>query len=603
MDWLFDRTCSDSLGHFPLSHANNRLFGLPDSPVRPKTAQTKMPTTIIKSVSKSQGTLKPLTGRIGVLAERFPNRVAIATKDSEVTYSQLWKNSEAFAKAMLEDIESPGRSPRVVLMLNDACDQACAYIGLMRAGVTAVLVEAMFRGPPLNKLSHIEGVPYDYEGADRETRIGRNLNEGHVSEVVNITGAVDVVKPQRFTALLERGRTLDTIPLPTERDPGVVLLTAGTTGTPKLVEHSAEGVFAAFEMLRTGFSDFIRGGPRALRMAGHLAWSRPRGIWRAATGRKVWLTSLSANGVAGHSLLMQALLGGETFVGAHGIRATELLDLMWSRQANVVAISPIMGEMMERVVQKKARSLPYLLVIGLGADKPRKDLAERLESRFKCQVSIGYGSTELGGGITATNVYRRRPDEDGAVGVPFPGVRLRVVSSSRQPLPSGSIGEIECVVPNLRRGDLIGSATPAAAVIEAQEGECEWVPTGDRGWLDPQGQLFVVGRSDDVIVKGGYKIDPTEVETALESHDEIIEAAAISFQSQRGVVRITAYCVLSHDSTATAAEIRTFCEGLLPDYAVPNRINKVDELPRTPQGKLKRSELRRRAIDPSPDLL
>jgi acyl-CoA synthetase (AMP-forming)/AMP-acid ligase II len=213
-----------------------------------------MPTTIIKSVSKSQGTLKPLTGRIGVLAERFPNRVAIATKDSEVTYSQLWKNSEAFAKAMLEDIESPGRSPRVVLMLNDACDQACAYIGLMRAGVTAVLVEAMFRGPPLNKLSHIEGVPYDYEGADRETRIGRNLNEGHVSEVVNITGAVDVVKPQRFTALLERGRTLDTIPLPTERDPGVVLLTAGTTGTPKLVEHSAEGVFAAFEMFLRFYS-------------------------------------------------------------------------------------------------------------------------------------------------------------------------------------------------------------------------------------------------------------------------------------------------------------------------------------------------------------
>jgi acyl-CoA synthetase (AMP-forming)/AMP-acid ligase II len=119
-----------------------------------------------------------------------------------------------------------------------------------------------------------------------------------------------------------------------------------------------------------------------------------------------------------------------------------------------------------------------------------------------------------------------------------------------------------------------------------------WLPTRDMGWLDDEGYLFIAGRKDDMIIRGGENIAPAEVESILQSHPAVEEAAVIGVPDLEWGQRVAAFVVLRPDTQATAEQLGEFCRERLASFKKPEIVRFLPELPKNPMGKILRRELR-----------
>ncbi|WP_225705217.1 non-ribosomal peptide synthetase [Bradyrhizobium cenepequi] len=208
-------------------------------------------------------------------------------------------------------------------------------------------------------------------------------------------------------------------------------------------------------------------------------------------------------------------------------------------------------------------------------------ILQGLEARFGVPVIETYGMTEGASQIAANPRHRRKP---GSVGLPA-GPEIAIMDQEGRRLPAGERGEI------MLRGPTISSGyynDPEATRSAFRDG---WFRTGDLGYLDADGYLFIVGRIKDVINRGGQKISPLEVEEALLSHPDVLEAGAFGIPHQKLGETVAAAIVLRPQSGATAHQLRQFARQRLAAYKVPSLIRMVQALPKGASGKLKRSSL------------
>lgn len=515
-------------------------------------------------------------------------RDAVVDGATRLRYGELWERSGIIARG-LSGLDA-GDPPRVAVAVRSACALACLHVAVQRAGGGTVLLDPEWPGERL--LAAAARAAADWLVVDVEFGVDRAA-----------LSLVEVRSRRRQRLALRDGADQPSLE-PTlhpdrGRAPAVVLATAGTTGEPKLVEHTREGVVAAYRLVRGGFGDFL-GGPREglLRLLQMVA-RKPGAAVRSLRSRKVWMTSLPAHRIAGYSLLLQALLGGETFVAGDGVGAGELVGRLRSERVTVMATSPVMAEFMVRVRCDGGTGFPDLLVFGLGSDRARSGLARRLEERFGCAVVSGYGTTELGGGVLATHVSQRPTDEAGDVGMPFRGVEVRTVDDAGRPLPRGRVGRLECRVPGNLVGRVLGT-TPdgAGAASGAGTGERDrWTATGDRARIDADGRVNILGRIDDLIVKGSIKVDPLEVERVLEELDVVGRAGVVGVPSSDRVTRIVAFCENADGLEQDVATLRAQCLSQLPRAHVPDQFVPVGSLPVSAEGKVRRAILRDWARD------
>jgi acyl-coenzyme A synthetase/AMP-(fatty) acid ligase len=204
----------------------------------------------------------------------------------------------------------------------------------------------------------------------------------------------------------------------------------------------------------------------------------------------------------------------------------------------------------------------------------------RFEERYGIPVLLGYGATEFLNSVTGWtpelwSAYG--PTKVGSVGRALPHVRLRVIDpESRCELPAGEEGILE-VDPPQRAGHL-----PAG-----------WLRTTDRARLDADGFLWILGRADDVIVRGGFKVDLTSVEAALREHPAVAAAAVVGLPDERLGHVPGALVVLAEGDAADAAELLEWVRERVPPYAVPTVIQFADSIPQTPTFKPHRAEIER----------
>ena len=197
------------------------------------------------------------------------------------------------------------------------------------------------------------------------------------------------------------------------------------------------------------------------------------------------------------------------------------------------------------------------------------------------EVLCGYGMTEFGA-VTAV------PLGDGgrhlgSVGLPLPGVEVRIVDAGGAPLPPGEDGRVT-----------IGGTRRARSYLGDDEGTEQtwvdgWLVSGDLGHLDTDGHLWIVGREKDTIIRGGHNVVPGEVEAALFEHPAVAEAVVAGVEHPVLGQDVAAWVVLRHPASADA--LRSFLLDRLADYKVPRRITVVDVLPRNESGKVVKSRL------------
>jgi len=215
-------------------------------------------------------------------------------------------------------------------------------------------------------------------------------------------------------------------------------------------------------------------------------------------------------------------------------------------------------------------------------------LAPEVEAEFcrrvpSVSVRQGYGLTETAALISTNPAGREKP---GSVGLPVPGCTVRILDDDGRELPPGQPGEICCSSPGVMRGYWRSPKTTAEALREG------WLHTGDIGYLDEDGYVFVVDRKKDLIIRGGFNVYPRDVEDALLEHPAIEVAGVVGRPDPRSGEEVVAFVSLRADATVTSEELIAWARVHIGGYKYPRELQIVDSVRPTTVGKIDRKALR-----------
>jgi acyl-coenzyme A synthetase/AMP-(fatty) acid ligase len=393
--------------------------------------------------------------------------------------------------------------------------------------------------------------------ADLEHRVAAanpKLCVGEEGLLAELPDGVAAMTMDEIAAVLDEDRPQET-PAAIEdmgaEDPALIVFTSGTTGEPRGVVHAYRYLFGQRVQAEHWF------GSRQ----GELAWCT------TATG---W--SKSARNV----FLAPWLTGAGAVIHDGRFDPAERLDFAAALGVNVLCQAPTEYRMLAK--RATLRPLPKLRRMVSAGEPLDPETIAAFRDATGLEPADGYGQTETGQ-VTAN--LAGQPVRQGSMGRPLPGFETRIFGAE-----DGAAGELQ-----LRAAS---SPTFFSRYLDGERFEGEWWPTGDLVRADADGYLFFEGRDDDIILSSGYRIGPFEVESALQSHPDVAEAAAVAAPDpERGaVVRAIVVPRDREPSEELARELQEHCKRQTAPYKFPRVVEFVAELPKTSSGKIKRAQLR-----------
>jgi acyl-CoA synthetase (AMP-forming)/AMP-acid ligase II len=493
-------------------------------------------------------------------ARRCPNQAGLIDELGVLTWKQLDERSDAFA-AGLQAL--PGAAPTTVgIMCRNHRGFVEALVAAYRIGADVLLLNTAFAGPALAEVvdrENVDTVIYDEEFAGTvERALADKPTSRRVIAWSDNPGIHDITVEKMIDA--QTGKR----PARRGRTSKLILLTSGTTGTPKGATHSG-------------------GGPDVLKSV------LDRTPWRAEENVVVVAPMFHAWGFG--QLVLAAMLSC-TVVTRRKFDPEKTLELVDRYRATGLSLVPVMFdrimELPEEVLSRyNGRSLRFASASG---SRMRADVVTAFMDRFGDVIYNNYNATEAGMITTATPAdLRAAPD---TAGTPAQGTEIAILDDQRRQVPRGEVGSI--YVRNKNQFD----GYTSGLTKEFHDG---YMASGDVGYLDSAGRLFVVGRDDEMIVSGGENVYPIEVEKILAAHADVAEAAVLGVDDAQYGQRLAAFVVLEDRATATSDTLKAHVRDSLANYKVPREIVVLDELPRGSTGKIARSELQERLTTSSPN--
>jgi acyl-coenzyme A synthetase/AMP-(fatty) acid ligase len=393
--------------------------------------------------------------------------------------------------------------------------------------------------------------------ADLEHRVAAadpKLCVGEEDLLAELPGGVPAMTMADVAAVLDEDRPQETpasVAAMDPEDPALIVFTSGTTGEARGVVHAYRYLFGQQTQAEHWF------GSRK----GELAWCT------TATG---W--SKSARNV----FLAPWLTGAAAVIHDGRFEPEERLEFAAALGVNVLCQAPTEYRMLAKRTQ--LRPLPALRRMVSAGEPLDPETIAAFKAATGLEPADGYGQTETGQ-VTAN--LAGEPVRQGSMGKPLPGLETRIVDAGQ-----GGAGELQ-----LRAAS---SPTFFSHYLDGERFEGEWWPTGDLVRAEAGGYLFFEGRDDDIILSAGYRIGPFEVESALQSHPAVAEAAAVAAPDpERGsVVRAIVVPREREPSEELARELQEHCKRETAPYKFPRIVEFVEALPKTSSGKIKRAELR-----------
>lgn len=364
------------------------------------------------------------------------------------------------------------------------------------------------------------------------------------------------------------GQSIDEPGIPVApEETAIQLYTSGTTGRPKGVELSHAN------LLKT----WIASGESGM---GWCQWS---------TG-DVGLVAMPVAHIAGTSFALVALLNGASNVIIREFDPVAVLNLMAPERISRMIMVPAALNFLIQVPSAREVDFSNLNLIYYGASPIPLELLKQCMEIFGCDFCQQYGMTETSG----TVVYLPPEDHEAggntrmrSAGLPLPGVELKVIDEAGNELASGSVGEVA----TRSASNMVGYWNNDTATNETVDAD-GWLKTGDAGFIDSDGYLFIQDRVKDMIISGAENIYPAEVESAMFGHPDIAEVAVIGVPDDKWGESVKAVVALKPGSEANAEGILEFTRTRIASFKVPKSVDFIDALPRNPSGKVLKRLLR-----------
>lgn len=494
-----------------------------------------------------------LTATVGfaTAAQRCPDKPGLIDERGTLTWKQLDDRCDALGAALQQ-----WQPKTVAVMCRNHRGFVEALVGANRIGADVLLLNTSFAGPAMAEVIQREGadvVIYDQEFTETVDRAMRDA-----PEATRVLGWVDNPDSTATTTDALIDAHLGRRPDPSERKSDIILLTSGTTGTPKGAKRSAGS-----------------GG------AGDLKAVLDRTPWRAEEPIVIAAPMFHAWGFS--QLLFAALLACP-IVTRRKFDPEATLELVDRYRATGLAVVPVMFDRIMDLPDEvrnrySGKSLRFATASG---SRMRPDVVISFMDQFGDVIYNNYNATEAGMIATATpQDLRAAPD---TAGRPADGTEIRILDDDRREVPTGEVGQIFVKSSTLFDGYTSGSTK------DFHEG---FMASGDMGYLDDAGRLFVVGRDDEMIVSGGENVYPIEVENTLIAHPAVAEATVLGVDDEQYGQRLAAFVVLNEaGKQPTVDDLKQHVRDNLANYKVPRDITILPELPRGSTGKILRNELR-----------
>ena len=302
-------------------------------------------------------------------------------------------------------------------------------------------------------------------------------------------------------------------------------------------------------------------------------------------GREVLLGVLPIFNNFGATCLMNgAVYNCGTLVMVERWDTRKVLDAIARHRATFMAGTPTMFLYMLQDYRPDADDLSSMRLGVTGGAPVAPSLIDRWQETTGIPLTQIYGATESSGYVTGEPVVGHR--KRGSAGLPFGSTEIAIVDDNGRELPAGQIGEVRIA------GDTVGAGYWRDPETSARTFTPQGWLSGDLGYLDEEGYLFIVDRKKDVIISGGENISSPEIEDALYKHPAVLECAVIGVPSEKWGETPKALIVLRDGATATEEEIIAFTRDHLAHFKCPTSVDFVESLPRTATGKLQKFVIR-----------
>ncbi len=503
-------------------------------------------------------------GEVGMIpalnARRTPHRTAIIDDEGSMTFAELNDASNAAANGLLS-MGVKGGDGVAILARNHRWFLIANYAAA-RVGARTILLNTEFSGPQIRDVAAREGakvVIYDDEYSDAvklaETPLGKLRALGSNPDAAEPSGSTD----ETLASLIARSSTAPA-PKASKRS-SIIILTSGTTGTPKGANRHAPPTLAP-----------IGGVLSHVPFKAREVTSLPSPMFHAL----------------GYLHATIAMTMGSTLVLHRKFKPATVLEDIPKHKVTALVVVPVMlSRMLDALEKMDAKpDLSSLRIIFVSGSQLGAELASRTMKDIGPVVYNLYGSTEIAFvSIARPQDLKKNP---ATVGPIIKGVKVKILDEHGHEVPKGQVGRI-----------FVGNFFPFEGYTGGGGKEIidGLMSSGDVGYFDDDDLLYVSGRDDEMIVSGGENVFPAEVEDLISGHPDVIEATALGVEDKDFGARLRAFVVLKDGAEATEDVIKDYVRDHLARYKVPREVIFLSELPRNPTGKILKRELRQIEIE------
>jgi len=536
-------------------------------------------------------TLKPypertLVDMVAESARQRPGHPALLFQGGVMSYGRLDRLSTTLANSLAGLGVKAG--DRVALLLPNSPQIILAFLGIWKAGAMVV---------PLNPLYTAHELKHALVESGAETIIVLTPFYSKIKDVqphtklrnviaTNIKEHLLLVKRILFTLLKEKkdGHRISLAPedfwLPTlewnkspkqqcpgakSTDPAVLLFSGGTTGVPKAAIGTHHALFIAGTQIHAWFKNLL------------IDWDDTI-MLNMPLFHAYGLIGVLATGLVGHNKL--ALIPNPR----------DLDDLLMTiesvRPAFLPGVPTLFTALLNHSRVKSGQvDLTSLKLCISGASSLMAETKQRFESITGGRIVEAYAMTESMLGATVSPVFGAY--KPGSIGIPLPDVQIRITDAETGlgALGPGEVGEILLRAPQIMQAYWNNPDETANILRDG------WLYTGDIGFQDEDGYVFIVDRKKDLIKPGGYQVWPREVEEVIAAHPAVMEVCVAGIPDAHYVEAVKAWVVLRPDQQIKGSELRAYCRTKLAGYKVPKFVEICDSLPKSSVGKILKREL------------